>query len=161
MTLHPFFKASIKRTNYATDSHSNNKLISYTHIKFFRIKHICYMHVFHVNSYGLDMYLISFPNEMYMKYTLGKKVVTPPLKTIKPMWIELLCFHLAEIGMIWTRDFSPTKSDTTLGRHMLTSSAPLRNEVALTCTTCLSTKSSKTNPRAVSPLGLIDIARFM
>ena len=44
---------------------------------------------------------------------------------------------------------------------MLTSSAPLRNEVALTCTTCLSTKSSKTNPRAVSPLGLIDIARFM
>ena len=33
---------------------------------------------------------------------LTKKVVTPPLKTIKPMWIELLCFHLAEIGMIWT-----------------------------------------------------------
>ena len=24
------------------------------------------------------------------------------------MWIELLCFHLAEIGMIWTRDCSPT-----------------------------------------------------
>ena len=44
---------------------------------------------------------------------LAKKVVTPPLKTIKPMWIELLCFHLAEIGMIWTRDCSPTKSDTT------------------------------------------------
>ena len=44
---------------------------------------------------------------------------------------------------------------------MLTCSAPLRNEVALTCTTCLSTKSSKTNPPAVSPLGLIDIPRFM
>ena len=48
-----------------------------------------------------------------------KKVVTPPLKTIKPMWIEPLCFHLAEIGMIWTRDCSPTKSDTTLGRHSM------------------------------------------
>ena len=46
-------------------------------------------------------------------------------------------------------------------RPMLTRSAPLRNEVALTCTTCLATKSSKTNPRAVSPLGLIDITRFM
>ena len=53
-------------------------------------------------------------------YTLlAKKVVTPPLKTIKPMWIELLCFHLAEIGMIWTRDCPPTKSDTTLGRHSM------------------------------------------
>ena len=50
---------------------------------------------------------------------LAKKVVTPPLETIKPMWIELLCFHLAEIGMIWTRDCSPTKSDTTLGRHSM------------------------------------------
>ena len=50
---------------------------------------------------------------------LAKKVVTPPLKTIKPMWIELLCFHLAEIGMIWTRDCSPTKSDTTLSRHSM------------------------------------------
>ena len=48
-----------------------------------------------------------------------KKVVTPQLKTIKPMWIELLCFNLAEIGMIWTRDCSPTKSDTTLGRHSM------------------------------------------
>ena len=26
------------------------------------------------------------------------------------MWIELLCFHLAEIGMIWTRDCSPKNS---------------------------------------------------
>ena len=50
---------------------------------------------------------------------LAKKVVTPPLKTIKPMWIELLCFHLAEIGMIWTHDCSPTTSDTTLGRHSM------------------------------------------
>ena len=50
---------------------------------------------------------------------LAKKVVTPPLKTIKPMWIELLCFHLAEIGMIWTRDCSQTKSNTTLGRHSM------------------------------------------
>ena len=50
---------------------------------------------------------------------LAKKVVTPPLKTIKPMWIELLCFHLAEIGMIWIRDCSQTKSDTTLGRHSM------------------------------------------
>ena len=50
---------------------------------------------------------------------LAKKVVTPPLKTIKPMWIEILCFHLAEIGMIWKRDCSPTKSDTTLGRHSM------------------------------------------
>ena len=50
---------------------------------------------------------------------LAKKVVTPPLKTIKPMWIELLCFRLAEIGMIWTRECSPTKSDTTLGRHSM------------------------------------------
>ena len=50
---------------------------------------------------------------------LAKKVVTPPLKTIKPMWIELFCLHLAEIGMIWTRDCSPTKSDTTLGRHSM------------------------------------------
>ena len=56
----------------------------------------------------------------YWVYTLlAKKVVTPPLKTIKPMWIELLCFHLAEIDMIWTRDCSPTKSDTTLGRHSM------------------------------------------
>ena len=56
----------------------------------------------------------------YMQNTLlAKKVVTPPLKTIKPMWIELLCFHLAEIGMIWTRDYSPTKSDITLGRHSM------------------------------------------
>ena len=53
-------------------------------------------------------------------YTLlAKKVVTPPLKTIKPMWIELLCFYLAEIGMIWTCDCSLTKSDTTLGRHSM------------------------------------------
>ena len=53
-------------------------------------------------------------------YTLlAKKVVTPPLKTIKPMWIELLCFHLPEIGMIWTRGCSPMKSDTTLGRHSM------------------------------------------
>ena len=50
---------------------------------------------------------------------LAKKVVTPPLKTIKPMWIEFLCFHLAEIGMIWTRDCSTTKSDTTLGWHSM------------------------------------------
>ena len=58
--------------------------------------------------------------ESLASYTLlAKKVVTPPLKTIKPMWIELLCFHLAEIGMIWTRDCSPTKSDTTLGRHSM------------------------------------------
>ena len=35
------------------------------------------------------------------------------------MWIELLCFHLAEIGMIRTRDCSPTKSETTLGRHSM------------------------------------------
>ena len=56
----------------------------------------------------------------YFKHTLlAKKVVTPPLKTIKPMWIELFCFHLAEIGMIWTRDYSPTQSDTTLGRHSM------------------------------------------
>ena len=47
---------------------------------------------------------------------MAKKVVTPPLKTIKPMWIELLGFHLAEIGMIWTRDCSPTKSDNNLGQ---------------------------------------------
>ena len=52
-------------------------------------------------------------------YTLGKKGCYTPLKTIKPMWIELLCFHLAEIGMIWTHDCSPTKSDTTLGRHSM------------------------------------------
>ena len=45
-------------------------------------------------------------NVLEYTYTLGKKAVTPPLKTIKPMWIELLCFHLAEIGMIWTRDCS-------------------------------------------------------
>ena len=56
---------------------------------------------------------------IYIYTLLAKKVVTPPLKTIKPMWIELLCFHLAEIGMIWTRDCSPTKSDTTLGRHSM------------------------------------------
>ena len=58
----------------------------------------------------------------YVQYNdtlLAKKVVTPPLNTIKPMWIELLCFHLAEIGMIWTRDCSLTKSDTTLGRHSI------------------------------------------
>ena len=48
-----------------------------------------------------------------------KKVVTPPLKTIKPMWIELFRFHLAEIGIIWTRDYSPTKSDTTLDIHSM------------------------------------------
>ena len=47
---------------------------------------------------------------------MAKKVVTPPLKTIKPMWIELLCFHLAEIGMIWTRDCSPTKIRHYLGQ---------------------------------------------
>ena len=57
---------------------------------------------------------------MHCSYTLlAKKVVTPPLKTIKPMWIELLCFHLAKIGMIWTRDCSPTKSDTTMRRHSM------------------------------------------
>ena len=79
----------------------------------------------------LDMYYISMKIDqaitivtytciMLQIYTLlAKKVVTPPLKTIKPMWIELLCFHLAEIGMIWTRDCSPTKSDTTLGRHSM------------------------------------------
>ena len=61
---------------------------------------------------GYDIYI-------YIYTLLAKKVVTPPLKTIKPMWIELLCFHLAEIGMIWTRDCSPTKSDTTLGRHSI------------------------------------------
>ena len=61
------------------------------------------------------------------------------------------------------RDNNLTSAATTtvLSKDMLTRYAPLRNEVALTCTTCLSTKSSKTNPRAVSPLGLIDIARFM
>ena len=57
---------------------------------------------------------------LWYLYTLGKKkVVTPPLKTIQPMWIGLLCFYLAEIGMIWTRDCSSTKSDTTLGRHSM------------------------------------------
>ena len=50
---------------------------------------------------------------------LAKKVVTPQLKTVKPMWIKRSCFHLAEIGMILTRDCSPTKSDTTLGRHSM------------------------------------------
>ena len=58
---------------------------------------------------------ISRHERPHSTYTLlAKKVVTPPLKTIKPMWIELLCFHLAEIGMIWTRDCSPTKSETTV-----------------------------------------------
>ena len=77
-------------------------------------------------SYGIDNFddisinIISYPAEDAHIYTLlAKKVVTPPLKTIKPMWIELLCFYLAEIGMIWTRDCSPTKSDTTLGRHSM------------------------------------------
>ena len=60
-----------------------------------------------------------FPFDDVIIYTLGKKGCYTPLKTIKPMWIELLCFHLAEIGMIWTRDCSPTKSDTTLGRHSM------------------------------------------
>ena len=58
------------------------------------------------------------PNSLKL-HSWQKKVVTPPLKTIKPMWIEFLRFHLAEIGMIWTRDCSPTKSDTTLGRHSM------------------------------------------
>ena len=40
----------------------------------------------------------NFVSLLEMCHTLlAKKVVTPPLKTIKPMWIELLCFHLAEI----------------------------------------------------------------
>ena len=62
----------------------------------------------------------SWLHHLKWSYTLlAKKVITPPLKTIKPMWIELLCFHLAEIGMIWTLECSPTKSDTTLGRHSM------------------------------------------
>ena len=43
--------------------------------------------------------IVIYTAEMWqdITYTLfAKKVVTPPLKTIKPMWIELLCFHLAE-----------------------------------------------------------------
>ena len=51
---------------------------------------------------------------LYWYTLLSKKVVTPPLKTIKPMWIELLYFHLAGIGMIWTRDCSPTNSNVFL-----------------------------------------------
>ena len=91
----------------------------------------------HVRHYfGLTIYVMSIRPQIKMLSCMGrgalaltfcisqntllaKKVVTPPLKTIKPMWIELLCFHLAEIGMIWTRDCSPTKSDTTLGRHSM------------------------------------------
>ena len=68
-----------------------------------------------INIFALHSYL-----EYHVWDTLlAKKVVTPPLKTIKPMWIEILCFHLAEIGMIWTRDCPPTKSDTTLGKHSM------------------------------------------
>ena len=65
----------------------------------------------------MSFILMSFKFGIYT--LLATKVVAPPLKTIKLMWIELLCFHLAEIGMIWTRDCSPTKSDTTLGRHSM------------------------------------------
>ena len=43
------------------------------------------------------------------EYTLlAKKVVTPPLKTIKPMWIELLCFHLASYGPVIVPQRNPT-----------------------------------------------------
>ena len=77
-----------------------------THKPFLRM--VTYMHIY------IYIYLYT-----YIHTLLAKKVVTPPLKTIKPMWIELLYFHLAEIGMIWTRDCSPTKPDTTLGRHSM------------------------------------------
>ena len=45
----------------------------------------------------------------FWQYTLlAKKVVTPPLKTIKPMWIELLCFHLAWYGPVIVPQRNPT-----------------------------------------------------
>ena len=78
-----------------------------------------YIPVEHDNqSRDIRIQILLFPYIPYVTL-LAKKVVTPPLKTMKPMWFELLCFHLAEIGMIWTRDCSPTKSDTTLGRHSM------------------------------------------
>ena len=40
-------------------------------------------------------------------------------KTNKTNVDRTFVFHLAEIGMIWTRDCSPTKSDTTLSRHSM------------------------------------------
>ena len=91
----------------------------WTHTQTFTNTHILkvYSTCAHVKSYTYIQCLRTFfPSYISL---LAKKVVTPPLKTIKPMWIELLCFHLAEIGMIWTRDCSPTKSDTTLGRHSM------------------------------------------
>ena len=68
-------------------------------------------HLIHLENYFRAIYI-------YIYTLLAQKVVTLPLKTIKPMWIELLCFHLAEIFMICTRDCSPTKSDTTMGLEL-------------------------------------------
>ena len=82
------------------------------------------------------------------------------ITSTEKQWMRLLIHTLISVNLFekcpWS--FCPDRSNS---GTMLTRSAPLRNEVALTCTTCLSTKSSKTNPPAVSPLGLIDIARFM
>ena len=82
-----------------------------------------YLHT-HTNTYMQSyahayIYIYTCKNSFYTYTLLAKKVVTPPLKTIKPMWIEFLCFHLAEIGMIWTHDCSPTKYDITLGRQSM------------------------------------------
>ena len=112
ITSHPYFHAYSCAVKYCNDD-----IISW------RLKCLqkCILAMCHHSVMNqLQLICLIFLALFCYYYTLlAKKVVTPPLKTIKPMWIELLCFHLAEIGMIWTRDCSPTKSDTTLGRHSM------------------------------------------
>ena len=63
---------------------------------------------------------IAFLNNALLRYTLGKKGCYTPIEDNKTNVDRTVVFvHLAEIGMIWTRDCSPTKFDTTLGRHSM------------------------------------------
>ena len=81
--------------------------------------HVIQLHMYKYGDEARIKNTCALVKRPQFNYTLGKKGCYTPLKTIKPMWIEHLCFHLAEIGMIWTRDCIPTKSDTTLGRRSM------------------------------------------
>ena len=128
---------------------------------------VCHLMVIFMNTALVYDYLIKSPQLSWRLGTSIFHLLVPDLHvSLSPTG--------PVIRKIPSREFRPVYQDQTRAgilhteslpeaSYMLTRSAPLRNEVtvALTCTTCLPTKSSRMNPRAVSPLGLIDIASFM
>ena len=93
----------IKHTNETVISYMSTMML-YRHLPYVTLptritqfSTTCIDHIF-VKKLYKEKVISTLCGMFYCNTLLEKRVVTSPLK--KPMWIELLCFHLAEIGMI-------------------------------------------------------------